>query len=197
MSQHRQRQRRAVRSAKPVASEAVGSAEPTEPTDLIRQLYSEHAGPLLSYVSRLTAGDRHRAEDIVQETLFRAWRNAETLAPAGGSVRGWLMRVAHNITVDAYRARRARPRELGAEAAGEAAVTDRSEDVLTSLEVARTLARLSPEHRAVLVELYFRDRTAVEAARVLDIPVGTVKSRSYYALRLLRLMMDEEREQAE
>ena len=187
MALHRNRPRRNVRPSTHVRVVP-------DRAELLRQLYDEHAGPLLAYVSRLTAGDLHRAEDIVQETLFRAWRNVESLTPERGSVRGWLMRVAHNVTVDSYRARQSRPTELGSDQGPDPAVLDRSDEVLTSVEVTRALARLSPDHRAVLVEVYFKDRTAVEAARVLGIPVGTVKSRTYYALRLLRLMMDEERE---
>jgi RNA polymerase sigma-70 factor, ECF subfamily len=58
--------------------------------------------------------------------------------------------------------------------------------------VARALARLSPEHRAVLREVYFADRTAAQAAEVLGLPVGTVKSRVHHALRRLRLHLAEE-----
>ncbi|WP_239311946.1 MULTISPECIES: sigma-70 family RNA polymerase sigma factor [unclassified Frankia] len=170
--------------------------QPRDRAEFVRQLYAEHGAPLLSYVLRLTVGDRYRAEDIVQETLLRAWHNAEALTPERGSVRGWLMRVAHNVTVDGYRAKRARPTEVNQDDAAETAVWDRSEEVLTALEVKRALSRLTPEHRAVLIEVYFKDRTAVEAARVLGIPVGTVKSRIHYALRTLRLAFDEGRELA-
>jgi RNA polymerase sigma-70 factor (ECF subfamily) len=162
--------------------------------EFVRQLYAEHGEPLLAYVLRLTVGDRHLAEDIVQETLLRAWRNAETLTPERGSVRGWLMRVAHNITVDVYRATKVRPTEVPRDAAADAVTRDLSDDVLTALEVKRALSGLTPKHRAVLMEVYFKDRTAAEAARTLGIPVGTVKSRIHYALRVLRVMFDEKRE---
>jgi RNA polymerase sigma-70 factor (ECF subfamily) len=162
--------------------------------EFIRHLYEEHGPHLMSYVLRLTLGDRHRAEDVIQETLLRAWRNAESLTPERGSVRGWLMRVAHNVTIDGYRATKARPAEVAQDNVAETSVRDRCEDVLTALDVKRALSQLSLEHRAVLVEVYIRDRTAAEAARVLGIPVGTVKSRIHYALRILRVMFDEERE---
>lgn len=57
-------------------SQQSSSTEPDE--ELMRALYREHAGPLLAYVLRLVAGDRQRAEDVVQETLIRAWKNAST-----------------------------------------------------------------------------------------------------------------------
>ena len=76
----------------------------------LRALYDEHASALLSYALRLTNGDRGRAEDIVQETLLRAWRHLDALTPERGSTRAWLVTVARNVAVDAHRARSARPR---------------------------------------------------------------------------------------
>jgi RNA polymerase sigma-70 factor (ECF subfamily) len=160
--------------------------------ELIRTLYAEHAGPLLGYVLRLTGGDRQRAEDVVQETLLRAWRHPEALAAASGSPRPWLCTVARHIVVDGVRARNARPPETSGEHLAEIAVEDDELDrALTAWEVADALATLTPDHRAVLVETYFRGRSVAEAASVLGVPAGTVKSRTYYALRALRLALEE------
>ena len=162
---------------------------------LIRALYAEHGRPLLVYATRLT-GDRHQAEDVVQETLVRAWRNADALTPDRGSVRGWLLRVARNIVIDRHRARQSRPAEV-AEAELESQVSpDETDRVVDSLHMLNALDTLRPEHRAALVEIYYRGRTVGEAADVLQIPVGTVKSRVYYALRALRLAFEEGRSQA-
>jgi RNA polymerase sigma-70 factor (ECF subfamily) len=185
-----------VLPAQPAAADAADAAPAADPGELVRRVHSEHSGAVLAYALRLTAGDRHHAEDIVQETLLRAWRNADALASDGRSVRGWLMRVAHNVTVDGYRARRARPDEVGLDSVAECGVADGADRVLAAIEVSRALDRLTPEHRAVLVEVYLNDRTAPETAGILGIPVGTVKSRTYYALRVLRLLLDEERERA-
>src|SRR4051812_575061 len=92
--------------------------------DLIRQLYAEHAGMLLGYTRRLLGGDTARAEDVVQETLLRAWRHPEVLERSerhGTSIRGWLVTVARNIVIDTERARRSRPREVAEVATPEAA----------------------------------------------------------------------------
>jgi len=78
---------------------------------LVRELYAEHAAPLLRYALRMTDGDRQRAEDIVQETLFRAWQHPEAIAER--PARPWLFAVARNLAVDAHRARKARPQEVG------------------------------------------------------------------------------------
>ena len=75
----------------------------------LRALYDEHAPVLLAYALRLTDGDRARAEDIVQETLVRAWRHLDRLDESVGPVRPWLFTVAQRLAIDAHRARRARP----------------------------------------------------------------------------------------
>lgn len=162
----------------------------------LRSLYSDHAGPLLGYVLKLTDGDRGRAEDVVQETFLRAWQHAEAFAPERGSPRAWLCTVARNIVVDQARARRSRPREVGDEGlalgiAREAVVEDDHDRILLGWEVAEAMATLSPDHRAVLRETYFKGLSVAEAAEVLGIPPGTVKSRTYYALRALRTAFEE------
>jgi RNA polymerase sigma-70 factor (ECF subfamily) len=164
---------------------------PTADEGLLRALYDEHGGPLLGYVLRLTGGDRPQAEDVVQETLLRAWRHPEALA--GRPVRPWLFTVARNLVVDAHRARRARPPETGIDEqlVMTAAGSDDIDRALESWTVAEALADLSPQHRAVIVETYYRGRSVAEAAKVLGIPPGTVKSRSYYALRALKLVLEE------
>src|SRR5947209_4168354 len=91
----------------------LGSRRPRESSDeaLIRTLYQEHGRSLLAYATRLT-GDRAAAEDVVQETLIRAWRHAAAMVNERGSVRGWLLTVARNIVTDPMRAKAARPREV-------------------------------------------------------------------------------------
>ncbi|MFD0883651.1 sigma factor, partial [Streptosporangium algeriense] len=78
----------------------------TADEQLVRALFDEHGGPLYGYVLRLT-GDSGRAEDVVQETLLRAWRHPDALS--GKPIRAWLFTVARNLVVDQHRARKARP----------------------------------------------------------------------------------------
>ncbi|NJP14534.1 sigma-70 family RNA polymerase sigma factor [Streptomyces thermoviolaceus] len=152
---------------------------------LIRAIYAEHGRALLAYATRLT-GDRLAAEDVVQETLIRAWRHPEVVANPQGSLRGWLMTVARNIVTDRYRARAARPTEVAETESTAPVERDHAESVVDSVVLLDALERLKPEHRDVLVEIYYRGRTASEAAGRLGIPEGTVKSRAHHALKALR-----------
>jgi RNA polymerase sigma-70 factor, ECF subfamily len=157
----------------------------------LRALYDAHALALLGYALRLCDGDRAMAEDLVQETLVRAWRHLDQLDPAAAPVRPWLFTVAQHLAIDAYRARRARPQEVGEAAFETLPGLDKVESVLDRLVVTDALQSLSQEHRAVIVETYYRGRTVAEAAGVLGVPPGTVKSRCYYALRALKLALAE------
>jgi RNA polymerase sigma-70 factor (ECF subfamily) len=157
--------------------------------ELVRALYAEHAAALLRFTLRMTDGDRQRAEDIVQETLLRAWLHPEAIAER--PARPWLFAVARNLAVDAHRARKARPQEVGEGALNLVPVPDEADRVLESWAVADALAALRPDHRQVLLETYYRGRSVAEAAAVLGVPAGTVKSRAFYALRALRLALEE------
>jgi RNA polymerase sigma-70 factor (ECF subfamily) len=169
--------------------EGQGPRNQVSDESLVHDLYAEHAAPLLRYTLRMTDGDRQRAEDVVQETLIRAWLHPEAFAER--PARPWLFAVARNLAGDAYRARMARPREVGEGALELVPVPDEADRVLESWVVADALVTLRPEHRRVLVETYYLGRSMTEAAVVLGIPVGTVKSRAFYALRALKLVLEE------
>jgi RNA polymerase sigma-70 factor (ECF subfamily) len=158
---------------------------------VLRRLWDEHAGPLLAFVLRLTGGDRGRAEDIVQETLLQAWRHPEVLDPDRGPVRPWLLTVARRVAIDHYRARQARPTEVGDDGLVDLVTDDGVDQALDRWLIADALATLAPAHREALLHTFYAGRTVTEAATVLGIPVGTVKSRVFYGLRALRLALEE------
>lgn len=153
--------------------------------ELIATLYADNGAFVLSYVTRLL-NDRYLAEDVLQETMLRAWRYSANFSEQKGSVRGWLIKVAHNIAMDKIRMRRSRPAEVAEGTAPEATVEDHADAVVNALQVRHALSRLSPGHRDVLEHIYLHGCTAREAAAELGIPEGTAFSRSYYALRILR-----------
>ncbi len=175
-----------VRTTASIEAGRTAVGEPDRSAEaLVRSLYAEHGRSLLAYATRLT-GDQAAAEDVVQETLLRAWKHADDLRNNVGSVRGWLLTVARNIITDRARARAVRPTEVNQEVEVPAAQRDHADDVVNAMTVLGAMDRLSPDHRAVLVELYYRGRTVSETANVLGIAPGTVKSRSYHAVRALR-----------
>jgi RNA polymerase sigma-70 factor (ECF subfamily) len=158
---------------------------------LLRMLYQQHAEPLLMFVLRLTGGDRQRAEDIVQETLLRAWRNSHKLGAHGEtSLRPWLVTVARRIAIDDYRSSNARAPETFDRDLDGVSTQDDTERVLGMMTITDALRGLSHAHREILVETYLRDRTVNEAAERLGLPLGTAKSRLYYALRALRAALE-------
>jgi RNA polymerase sigma-70 factor, ECF subfamily len=163
----------------------------TADEQMLRALWDEHAGPLLAYAMRLTGGDRGRAEDVVQETLLRTWRRPPESDPDRPSLRPWLLTVAHRIAIDHHRARQSRPPEVGEDALANVAVDDDVDRALESWLVLDALRSLSDSHREVLLETYYRDRSVAEAAATLHVPEGTIKSRTFYALRSLRVALQE------
>jgi RNA polymerase sigma-70 factor, ECF subfamily len=152
----------------------------------IGTVFAEERLPLTRYVRRLLPADPHRAEDVVQETLLRAWRSGRCLLQAGTPVRPWLFTVARNLVIDWRRRDQARPCEVDASLLNRVASPENAvEQILDRQVVAAAFAELSAAHREVLYHLHYRGRTCQEAARVMGVPAGTVKSRAFYACRAL------------
>ena len=135
-----------------VSTEEPGEPAVARPDGALHDLYARHAGAVHSRVRRMLRDHEH-AEDVVQETLARAWRNLDRMPPGQDGARRWLLRVARNLAIDHLRARRARPAEVAESAGWDTATTDHSEAVIDSVYVQRALRRLSPDHRAVLTEV--------------------------------------------
>jgi RNA polymerase sigma-70 factor (ECF subfamily) len=166
---------------------------------MMRMLYAEHAAALSRYALRLT-GDRARAEDVVQETLLRAWRHPpETTNGQYPSARGWLFTVARNLVIDERRSARYR-RETGtadiegladSAAADGVGIVGEADSTLDRLLLTMALARLSVPHREVIRRAYYQGWTVAQIAEDQQIAEGTVKSRLHYAVRALRLSLQE------
>jgi len=157
-------------------------------SEALLALHRDHAGALWGYVARLTR-DAARAEDIVQETMLRAWRQ-QIGDDATGNARAWLFTVARNLVVDDARSARARHESVYDELP-ETSEADRTDALFDQMLVTDALLTLSDEHRAVVIRAYYRRQTVAEIADELRVPSGTVKSRLHYGLRALRLALQE------
>ncbi|GAB2626973.1 RNA polymerase sigma factor [Paractinoplanes abujensis] len=161
------------------------------PEERMRGLFEATASPLRRYLVRLTQGQPEAAEDLLQETMLRVWRKVDDLPGDAESRRRWIFTVARNVAIDAVRSRMARPAEVyGDHTAWTGAAPDDVDRLLDRQVLRDALARLSERHRAVLLALYGRDSSVADVAESLGIPEGTVRSRSFYALRTVRGILD-------
>lgn len=161
-------------------------SQPPADDEALRVAYRTHGPILLNYLSRMTMGNRALAEDILQETLVRAWNHPQARTADGQWSRGWLLTVARRIAIDHMRSVQGRSTEVLDERVAERQVADDDfERLLNARTVREAVAALPERLRGTLIEIYFRESSVAEAARNLSVPEGTVKSRTFYALRAL------------
>lgn len=172
--------------AVPAVAAARGTASPSDADALFRDLYAEHGPALLRLTTTLTGGDRGRAEDLVQETMLRAWTHRDNSDFQHRSPRAWLMTTTRRLAIDAHRARRARPQEIELTEDFEFAGGQPADASVDEVGVRTALVALPRSQYQVLAEIYYRDQSVAETARLLQIPPGTVRSRTFYGVRALR-----------
>jgi len=142
--------------------------------------------PRLRRYARALAGDRAAADDLVQDTLERAWAKLH-LYRRGTDLRAWLFTVMHNVYVNQLRA--ARPGVQLDEEMPELSQPARETDALELRDLDLAIGRLPPEQREVLLLVVLEDMSYEEAAGTLGIPIGTVMSRLARAREKLRTML--------
>ncbi|NYE44664.1 sigma-70 family RNA polymerase sigma factor [Streptomyces fulvorobeus] len=163
----------------------------TEPE--VQAAYELYGGELFGFAYK-ALDDRQLAEDVVQDTFVRAWRSGRGFDPEQGAMRTWLFAIARNAVVDAVRRRRVRE---GSDFTSWEAVTespsgvDSVDRLLERIQLGAALERLSPQHREAVVEVYFGGRTCAELGEELGISASTMRSRLYYGVRALRLILEE------
>ena len=157
--------------------------------ELLRALHDAHGPALFRYVLRIT-GDYSFAEDVVQESLLRAWKNLTILEQGDESVRAWLFTVARNVVIDDRRSAR-HTREIVTDELPEVPGADKTESIFDAWILSDALLSLSPQHRGAVVSAYYLGHTVAEIAHQQGVPEGTIKSRLHYALRALRLALQE------
>jgi RNA polymerase sigma-70 factor (ECF subfamily) len=157
----------------------------------LRALYRTYGGELYGFAVNCL-GDRGLAEELVQDVFTRVWRNADKFDPERATFRTWLYGIARNAVIDSNRRRSVRPSLAGHEPDSDPqALTDSIEQSVLCWQVAAALERLTPEHREVIRLAHFQGLTLREVSERTGLPLGTVKSRASYALRGLRLALEE------
>ena len=160
--------------------------------ETMRSLYRTYGGELYGFALNCL-GDRGLAEEVVQDVFTRVWRHADSFDPGRASFRTWIYGIARNAIIDIERRRSVRfGLALRGEDERERAASDESiERALLGWQVSTALARLTPEHRQVIRLAHFQGMRLREIAELTGLPLGTVKSRVSYALRGLRLALEE------
>jgi RNA polymerase sigma-70 factor (ECF subfamily) len=180
-------------------------------SDALAELYDRHADAIYRAAYR-RVGDRHAAEEILQDTFLALWNRAELFDESQGSLRAWLGTIARNRSIDRLRAsgRRPSPAPLSGLAdddddervmgriSQEALVASGTRPVDPELEADRTevrravlvaLAAMPDSERRALEMAYFEDLTQSEIAARLGWPIGTVKTRTRRGLFRLRAVL--------
>ncbi len=157
--------------------------------DLLLALHRAHGEALFNYVARLT-GDSALAQDIVQESLLKAWRHPSILEQENASTRAWLFTVARNLVIDDRRSARYR-RETAVEVLPDLPKEDETSALLDSWMISEVLSKLSEPHRRAVVGAYYLGNSVAEIARLEQVPVGTIKSRLHYALAAIKIALQE------
>jgi RNA polymerase sigma-70 factor, ECF subfamily len=158
-------------------------------------LYARVRLPIFQYLLHLTP-DRRNAEEILQDTLVAVWKNAASFA-GKSSVRAWIFGIARQRTLK--RLRRREPTHVVLDAA-DAEPSDQPGPeasllaMLDRAELARALDHLNPVQREVLLLTFVHQLSYQEMAEVMEVPIGTIKSRLNGAKRSLRLLMRAEEE---
>lgn len=162
--------------------------------DALVALYRAYA-PRIHRLGLRTLRDGGHAEELVQETFVRLWQSAHRFDPARGSARAFTFTIAQRVAVDLLRRASVRPRLVAAvpddvhpvSGDGDEAVDRVAREFL----VRDALATLSAKHREVIDMSFDEDLADGQIADRLGVPVGTVRSRTYYALRALRLELEQ------
>ena len=160
--------------------------------ETLAAVYRAYRGSLLRR-ARTILGDAGLAEEVVQETFVRAWRACPFFDPDGSPMLVWLTVILRNLALDRMRARGRRP-HLARSVPGEELIVSARPDgvdlLLLRSSLRDALARLPDDHRTAVVETILLDRPYGDVAAELGVPVGTVRSRAYYALRRMRRMLE-------
>jgi RNA polymerase sigma-70 factor, ECF subfamily len=162
----------------------------TASTSDIAGFYDLHGAELYRFSYRMLQ-DRHRAEEAVQDTFVRAWKHSDKWNGALGSQRTWLFSIAHNVCIDAIRARSSRPALAHPSVENTESTEPSLESAMDSWLVEEALRRIREDQRVAIVETYLKGKSYSEVAAATGANEATLRSRVFYGLKALRLALEE------
>src|SRR5690606_3497665 len=151
-------------------------------------LYKQYSGALYGIIRRVIA-DEQTAQDVLQEVFVKIWNNIERFDPAKGRLYTWMLNLARNTAIDKLRSKGEIMR--GKIHTGEDIVYKRANDLRTeqqtdTIGLKEIVADIKPEYKAIVESVYFKGLTLYEISKLLDVPLGTVKTRMRKAMSMLR-----------
>jgi len=159
-------------------------------------LYDRYASAMLGLAYRM-GFDREAQDDCVQEIFFRIWSRAASFDPKRSSGRSWILAVGHHYCVDRVRSEASRPKALDPLRDGEEEAFDLpgpgldEENALNRVRIGKALHALNPDERRIVEALHYKGYTYPEAAKVLNMPLGTLKAKLSKAMSKLREVLHE------
>jgi RNA polymerase sigma-70 factor, ECF subfamily len=162
----------------------------------LSEIYDRYSAALFGLALRV-AGSRERAEEIVQDTFLKLWRNPKIFDPSRAALSTFLLTLVRNAAIDTLR--RERPTTPLEDEAGQplplasnhATPLEQAEWADDARHVRHAMAQLSQAHRQTVEMAYFQGASREEIASAMNVPVGTVKSRLKYALDKLKNVLGE------
>jgi len=184
-----------------VSDETLASQVARGDSGALETLYDRHASTVLAVALKII-GEQTAAEDVLQETFWRAWRSASTYRQERGSFTGWLFRIARNLAIDAYRRRNVRPQTvLEVDEADslldripdpDSNVAEQAQTALMNQRVRKVLAGLPRAQRQVIELAYFYGMTRQEIAEATGEALGTIHTRARLGLQKIREELEKE-----
>ncbi|HXV97966.1 MAG TPA: sigma-70 family RNA polymerase sigma factor [Anaerolineae bacterium] len=166
----------------------------------LESLYEQYASAVMGLALKML-GDRAAAEEVVQETFWRVWRNASSFYEQQGAFSNWLFGITRNLAIDSWRRRKARPQPIFDDAEEQQLEhnpdpnVDVSESAWTAIkhvQVREALGTLPPAQREVVEMAFFGGMTRQEIAESTGVPLGTVHTRARLGLQKLREVLQEQ-----
>jgi RNA polymerase sigma-70 factor (ECF subfamily) len=166
----------------------------------LESLYEQYASAVMGLAVKML-GDRAAAEEVVQETFWRVWRNAASFCEQQGAFSSWLFGVTRNLAIDSWRRRKARPqpifddaeeRQLEYNLDPNADVSESAWTAIKHVQVHEALGALPPAQRQVVEMAFFWGMTRQEIAESMGVPLGTVHTRARLGLQKLREVLQEQ-----